>query len=101
MIHPLPLPPRWPAHLDSLHGAELLRVPSADHESRFQISKLPKINFPRFEGDNPKLWQSRCESYFEMYGVDSVVYVKVASMHFDGPATHWLQSVNHRVRTAT
>jgi hypothetical protein len=36
-----------------------------------------------------------------MYAVDSIVWVKVASMHFDGPTARWLQSVNHRVRTAT
>jgi hypothetical protein len=28
---------------------------------------LPLINFPQFDGDNPQLWKSRCESYFDMY----------------------------------
>jgi hypothetical protein len=27
-----------------------------------------------------------------MYGVESVIWVKVASMHLEGPATRWLQS---------
>jgi hypothetical protein len=36
-----------------------------------------------------------------MYEVDETVWVKVASMHFEGPATRWLQSVDHRVRSAT
>jgi hypothetical protein len=65
------------------------------------MGKLPKINFPRFEGGNPMLWQSCCENYFDMYGVDFSVWVKMASMHFDGLAAHWLQSVNHRVITTT
>jgi hypothetical protein len=36
-----------------------------------------------------------------MYEVDETVWVKVASMHFEGPATRWLQFVDHRVRSAT
>jgi hypothetical protein len=27
------------------------------------------------------------------------MWVKVATMHFDGPAAWWLQSMDHRVRT--
>jgi hypothetical protein len=57
------------------------------------MGKLPKINFPKFESENPKLWQSRCENYFDMYPVDPSVWVNVATMHFEGPATHWLHSV--------
>jgi hypothetical protein len=96
-IHPL----KSPARIESLHGTKLLRGPSADHDARVQIGKLPKINFSRFEGDNPVLWQSRCVSYFDIYGVDSSVWVKVASMHFNGPATRWLQLVDRCVRTAS
>jgi hypothetical protein len=69
--------------------------------TRLPTSKLPKMNFPKFEGENPKLWQSRCESYFDMYDVDYSIWVKVASMHFEGPAARWLQSVEHRVKTTS
>lgn len=37
------------------------------------LGQLPKLNFPEFDGSNPKLWQSRCESYFRMYFVDPSV----------------------------
>jgi hypothetical protein len=59
------------------------------------------MNFPKFDGESPQLWKSRCESYFEMYEVDETVRVKVASMHFEGLAARWLQSVDHRVRSTT
>jgi hypothetical protein len=65
------------------------------------LGKLPKVNFPRLEGENPKLWQSRCENYFDMYSVESSVWVRVAIVHFEGPAAWWLQSVNHRIRSTT
>jgi hypothetical protein len=62
--------------------------PNSGSESRVPMGKLHKMNFPKFESDNPKLWQSRCENYLEMYTVDSSVWVKVATMHFEGPAAH-------------
>jgi hypothetical protein len=71
------------------------------YESRFNTGKLPKINFPKFEGENSKLGKSRCENYFKMYDVDCSIWVKVATMHFEGPATRWLQSVEHQVRRAS
>jgi hypothetical protein len=36
-----------------------------------------------------------------MYEVDVSVWVRVALMHFEGPAARWLQSMDHRVRTTS
>jgi hypothetical protein len=47
------------------------------------------------------MWQSRCETYFEMYGVDPNVWVHVTTMHFEGPVAQWLKSINHHVRSAS
>ena len=38
--------------------------------------KLPKLNFPTFDGENPKLWLNRCEDYFDLYSLDTDVWVK-------------------------
>jgi len=59
--------------------------------------KLPKIPFPKFAGEHPKLWQSRSERYFDMYGVDRSVWVSVACMYFDDAAARWLQSVESKI----
>jgi hypothetical protein len=37
--------------------------------------KLPKLNFPTFTGDNPRLWLSRCENYFDMYNVEEFRWI--------------------------
>jgi hypothetical protein len=50
----------------------------------------PKFPLPKFEGENPKLWQSRCENYFDMCGVDKSNWVRISSMYFDGSAARWL-----------
>lgn len=55
------------------------------------------MHVPLFDGENPKLWQSRCEVYFRMYEVDYVVWVRVATMQFSGAAARWLQSVEYQL----
>jgi hypothetical protein len=44
-IHP---PPRSPDH----------------HDNQPALGRLPKLPFPKFDGDNPRRWRSRCEKYF-------------------------------------
>jgi hypothetical protein len=95
-------PPNVVPCLELPHGVESLPAPNLlGHEPRVPLGKLPKMNFPKFENGNPKLWQSHCEIYFDMYGVDPEVWVCVAIMHFEGPATRWLQSINHHVLSAS
>jgi hypothetical protein len=72
-----------------------------DLGAKHLMGKLPKMNFPKFEADNPRLWKSRCESYFDMYNVDEYIWVKVASMHFEGPTARWFQSIDHRIPNTT
>ena len=62
---------------------------------------LPKIDFPRFDGTCPKLWQQRCEDYFHLYSTPKPVWISVATMQFDGAAARWLQSVQRKLSTAT
>jgi hypothetical protein len=59
--------------------------------------KLPKIHFPLFNVEDLQLWKSHCESYIEMYGVESTLWVKVASMHLEGLAVRWLQSAERHL----
>jgi hypothetical protein len=54
-----------------------------------------------FDGSNPKLWQSRCESYFCTYFVDPSVWIQVATMSFTGPAAPWLQLIEHHLPHVT
>jgi hypothetical protein len=56
--------------------------------------RLPKFNFPTYDGDTTKLWITQAEDYFDMYGVPSYLWVKVAGMHFNGAAKCWIQSLD-------
>ncbi|XP_062198590.1 uncharacterized protein LOC133901296 [Phragmites australis] len=99
------LPVRGTTQSPTPHSTSGFRPMDSFMHSSFSSShlgpKLPKMNFPEFDGENPKLWQSRCENYFDMFGVDPSMWIKVASMHLKGVAARWLQSVERRVRTAT
>ena len=69
------------------------------HDSSM-FGKLPELHFPRFDGDNPKLWLTRCANYFEMYFVESSYWVSLALMQLDGPVVRWCQSVTTRLKSA-
>ena len=67
---------------------------------RSSSSKLSKMNFPVFNGDNPKLWISHSEMYFDLFSIDTSMWVKVASMNFSIAAARWLQSIEGKVKKA-
>ena len=97
---PPPPPPPLPR---SYH-----RGPSVDNSgsrsrgsesSTFSSGKLPKLNFPYFEGENCRLWISRVELYFEMYHVDSSMWVSLEAYHCTDAAARWIQSIEKKVET--
>jgi hypothetical protein len=82
------------------HSSER-RQGGASHSSeslRTSQGRLPKINFSVFVSEDPQFWRLKCESYFDMYGVETSIWVKVVSLHFEASAARWLQSVEHRIR---
>ncbi|CAD6268438.1 unnamed protein product [Miscanthus lutarioriparius] len=61
------------------------------------IGKLPKFDFPKFDGDHPKLWIKQAVHYFKLYRVESTVWLSAATMHFQGPAKRWLSSIEEEL----
>lgn len=60
--------------------------------------RLPKLQFPEFEGENPKLWLSRCEDYFDMYNIPPDLRVRVVVSQIKGVAARWTQAVEARLK---
>lgn len=48
-----------------------------DHHSHH---RMPRMDVPKFDGENPKLWQIQCEDYFDMYGTTPSLWVRLASL---------------------
>jgi hypothetical protein len=61
------------------------------------VAPPPHAEFPRFDGENPRLWQKACEKYFRLFTVDVSQWVEYSTMHFTGNAAMWLQSVEDRL----
>lgn len=93
--------PRFPVAFD-LAGGNI-----ADEESgrppppRFGHAKMPRTDFPRFDGEDPKWWKDCCEKYFHMFAVPSENWAAFATLHFQGIAKSWLQSYESLHRIAT
>jgi len=71
---------------------------TADFPSRH---RMPKMDVPKFDGDQPKLWQIQCEDYFDMYETSPTLWVRLASLQFTGPAARWLSSIKSSIRKYT
>lgn len=41
-----------------------------DRASSSRSPPFPKVEFPKFDGINPRLWCDNCEMFFEVYAVD-------------------------------
>lgn len=69
------------SHLDTVNGVVSRSAP-----------------FPKFDGDNPRLWRDCCEMYFEVYVVHPSLKTRFAALNFSGQAAIWLQTIERRGR---
>jgi hypothetical protein len=56
------------------------------------------MEFPKFDGSNPRLWRDNAEIYFEEYVVDPSLKTRFVALNFWGVAVSWLQTVQRRGR---
>lgn len=81
--------PQHPLPVHAFHSNNVIY-----EENQPNSHRLPKFNFPTYDGDTTKLWISQAEDYFDMYGVPPRLWVRVAGMHFNGAAKRWIQSLD-------
>jgi len=58
----------------------------------------PKMEFPKFDGSQPRFWRDCCEVFFEVYAVHPSLKTRFAVLNFQGPAATWLQTVQRHGR---
>lgn len=89
-----PLPPNPPPRsIASDHTHQTNQFVAAQPTAPPHTGRLPKLPFPRFDGDNPRHWRSLCEDYFDMYSVPSMIWIRVAKQHLDKGPARWFQSI--------
>ncbi|XP_026447045.1 uncharacterized protein LOC113347590 [Papaver somniferum] len=73
------------SHQDSSKGSNGNR--ELIHTSKF--SRTPKVDFPRFDGTNPRGWAQKCERYFAFHNFAESDRVDMAAIHFDSKVDSW------------
>ncbi|KAK3146064.1 hypothetical protein QOZ80_3BG0261060 [Eleusine coracana subsp. coracana] len=53
---------------------------------------MPKLDFPRFDGTDARIWVDKCQAFFNLYQIPHGFKIQAAAMHLDGCAAHWYQS---------
>lgn len=64
----------------------------ASHHHRPHEYKLPRVDFPKFEGEHPRILREKCEKYFATYHVSVESWIPLATMNFDSNSSLWLQT---------
>ena len=76
------------------HGSnEMARGRSGFPYNYAGITRMAKLDFPRFDGERLKEWLSKVEQLFVMDNTPGELKVGLASIHFDGLASTWHQAV--------
>ena len=83
------IPEPSPPHVDSR---------SVPCDASIRASPLPKLHFPSFDGDNPRLWRDHCDMLFEVFSVNPSLKTRFAALNFKGTAATWLQTFERRGR---
>ncbi|KAK6136938.1 hypothetical protein DH2020_029316 [Rehmannia glutinosa] len=52
-------------------------------------TRIPKFEFTKFNGDNPRLWLRRCNKYFFYNALSDFEKIVVAGMNMEATADHW------------
>uniref|UniRef100_A0A803LN84 Retrotransposon gag domain-containing protein n=1 Tax=Chenopodium quinoa TaxID=63459 RepID=A0A803LN84_CHEQI len=86
---------------DILHMMQAIKEQMLDcgssprYEDRFSQPKLgytPKLEFPKFDGTNPRLWIKKCCKYFTMCKIPDDYKVDLASLNMVDKAENWVSS---------
>jgi hypothetical protein len=57
---------------------------------------MPKMSFPRFAGENPRVWRDQCLDFFRVFNISPTLWHTTATLHLDGNTAVWLQSYKQR-----
>ncbi|XP_026396801.1 uncharacterized protein LOC113291491 [Papaver somniferum] len=73
---------------NSIAGFQKL-VHNLSHTEYRKFSRTPKVDFPRFNGTNPRGWALKCVRYFQFHNIPDNERVDIAAIHFDSSVDPW------------
>jgi hypothetical protein len=63
-------------------------------EDRLFHTRPLRLDFPRFDGENPAGWTYKVTQFFEYYQTALYQRVRMSSFHMDGKALVWFQDAD-------
>lgn len=56
-------------------------------------AKTIRLDFPRFEGEDPEMWSCPAEQFFDFYNTPPNHRISISSFHMDGHALVWFREL--------
>ena len=53
---------------------------------------MPKMDFPKFDGTDVRIWLDKCEAFFRLYHIPDNFRVTSASLYLTDNTAHWYQA---------
>jgi hypothetical protein len=79
---------------DPIFGKYLATSDHSQPVSSYPAHKhLLKLDFPKFNGDNPKIWAKKCEVYFDVFSIPESVHTRYTMLNFTDRAALWLETI--------
>jgi hypothetical protein len=57
----------------------------------FHHGVLPKMSFPKFNGENLRIWIDKCGDYFRIFNIPECMWTMATSLHMEENVDKWLQ----------
>jgi hypothetical protein len=64
-------------------------TPTAHHHNQNHSLPRMKLDFPKWDEDDPSGWVSRVELFFHFHGTSEASRVDIASIHLEGETVQW------------
>jgi hypothetical protein len=99
-----PASPHQSFHPQTQGDQQTRPIPSAVHlHGQFHIPAgidsisqwVPKMDFPKFDGSDVRIWLGKCSSYFQLYAIPHDFRVTAAPLHMIDKASHPYQTYKH------
>ncbi|KAK9684868.1 hypothetical protein RND81_10G238500 [Saponaria officinalis] len=74
------------------HEADAESGESSQQGNRNHLKFTPKLEFPTFDGRNPRIWMKKCLKYFNLCKISDNQRVDLASMYMVGRVESWFNS---------
>jgi hypothetical protein len=72
---------------DPVFGKYLAATDHSQPTSIYPTHKhLPKLDFPKLNSENPKIWAKKCEVYFDVFSVPESLHTRYATLNFTNRA---------------